>query len=125
MNERRRVSEKRAERDVASLIPRLAPHGLGGAGSAIRMLAKDAECFGIALGELGHLGGERVETGQDEEPQALECAQGDLAALDHKGDLDETAFEGRHAGRFGGGRPQPAGGGRESFAGFPVGTTRG
>jgi len=89
------------------------------------MLAKEAKSLGIALSQLSHLGGGRVDAGQDKQAQTLKSAQGDLATPDHEGDLDEAAFEGRHAGGFGGGWKLPAGWGGESFAGFPVGTTRG
>jgi len=80
------------------------------------MLAKDAKGLGIALSQLDYLGRGRLQASQDEKPQTLKSAQGNLATLDHEGDLDEAAFEGRHVGRFGGGRPHPAGGGGESFA---------
>jgi len=48
-----------------------------------------AEGLGVAVSELSHLGGGRVEAGQDEEPQTLKSAQGDLAALNQEGDFDE------------------------------------
>jgi len=84
-----------------------------------------AEGLGVAASELGHVEGGRVEAGQDEEPQAFEGAQGHLAALNQEGDLDEAAFEGSHAGGFGGGHRQPAGGGGESFDGLGYESTGG